>query len=276
MMTSGLRKLWPSRLGLAVALLLLPTLVLAAGRRSKVPKPWQFNPDHKTVEMFQAIEKGQLDVKLIPQNSKRCQVMIENKTDRPLNVKLPEAFAGVPVLAQNLGGGGRGGGGNNSSNQSMGGGMGGMGGGGGGMGMFNIPPEKVKKFRVITVCLEHGKNEPRAAIPYEIRPIDSFTDKVEVHELCRILGSGELTQTLGSEKLAQAVAQVAAWHLSNNMSWQELAGKRYRFANGASRPYFTPQELQAGIQISTMATKLAEKRNKNPNQSDSASLRSSR
>ena len=67
----------------------------------------------------------------------------------------------------------------------MGGGMGGMGMGGGGMGMggggmgggggggfFNIPAEKVGQFKVQTVCLEHGKKDPRPAIPYEIKPIE--------------------------------------------------------------------------------------------------------
>ena len=52
----------------------------------------------------------------------------------------------------------------------MGGGMGGMGGMGGGM--FNVPPEQTGKIKVPTVCLEHGKAEPHAKIPYEIKPID--------------------------------------------------------------------------------------------------------
>ena len=64
--------------------------------------------------------------------------------------------------------------------QGMGGGMGGMGGGGmmggmggGGMGMgggmFNVAPEKVGKFKVPTVCLEHGKHDPTPRVTYEIR-----------------------------------------------------------------------------------------------------------
>ena len=52
------------------------------------------------------MEKGQIAVKLIPKDSTQCRVLIENKTDKPLTVKLPETFAGVPVLAQRAGGGG--------------------------------------------------------------------------------------------------------------------------------------------------------------------------
>ena len=81
-------------------------------------------PAVKTVELFAAMESGEIDVKLIPKNSKQATVLIENKGDQPLRIKLPDAFAGVPVLAQ-MGMGGMGG---------MGGGMG-MGGMGGGMGV---------------------------------------------------------------------------------------------------------------------------------------------
>src|SRR4030042_731317 len=152
-MTSRLRSWWAPALGCAVVLMLLsPTVVPAAAGRGKVPKPGQYNPDHKTVEMFQAIKDGQINVKLIPKDSTECGVLVENKTKQPLNVKLPEAFAGVPVLAQ-VGGagvnnpGGWGGGGNNrnwnnnSGNQGFGGGMGMGGMGMGGMGMWNVPPD---------------------------------------------------------------------------------------------------------------------------------------
>ena len=251
------------------AILLLATTVLAADRRARLTKIGGYNPADPTVEMFEAIEKGDISVKLIPKDSTQCRVLIENKTDKPLNVKLPKTFAGVPVLAQFGGGGmgggrgggnrGGGGGGMGGGNQSMGGGMGGGGMGGGGMGgggmggggMFNVPPEKVGQLKVTTVCLEHGKDEPRAAIPYEIRPLESVTTKSGVHELC---------QSLGNAQLNQRAAQAAVWHLNNDMSWQELAAKRLRSANGTSRPYFTPAEIQNGMRIAVTARDVAEKR----------------
>ncbi|MGD9128376.1 MAG: hypothetical protein PVH19_13445 [Planctomycetia bacterium] len=127
--------------------------------------------------------------------------------------------------------------------QGLGGGFGGnmmMG------GMFNIPAEAVGDVKVAAVCLEHGKPDPNPHIPYTIQPIESFTDSKEVKVLCQILGEGKVTQH---------VAQAAAWHLSNNMSWEELAAKRIRRANGACRPYFHPQELQLAYQVVEEAKK---------------------
>jgi hypothetical protein len=97
--------------------------------------------DKKLVDLFDAMKSGDVDVKFVAKNSREGQLLVKNKTDQPLTVKLPDAFAAVPVLAQVPGGGGAGGstrksygGGNssNSQNQGVGGGGGGIGGGGGG------------------------------------------------------------------------------------------------------------------------------------------------
>ncbi len=243
--------------GSMAIVLLLAGVAWAAEGRARSTKTGEYNPADQTVEMFAAIEKGDIAVKLIPKDSTQCRVLIENKTDKPLNVKLPEAFAGVPVLAQAGGGSSR-----SSSNtqQSMGGGMGGMGGGGmgmggggGGGGFFNVAPEKVGQLKVPTVCLEHGKREPHEQIPYEIKPLDSFTTKAGVHELCQLLSSGQINQR---------AAQAAAWHLSNNMSWEELAAKRLRFANGTNQPYFSQEEIQAGMKIAFASVRLSSERQK--------------
>lgn len=213
----------------------------------------------QTVEFFEAIQRGELAVKLIPKDSTECRVMMENKTKRPLTVKLPEAFAGVPILAQagfpggDAGRGARGnrggGGGGYGGGQGFGGGFGGYGGFGGmGMGMFNIPPEKVAQLRVPTVCLEHGKAEPRPHMAYEIKPLEAFTTKPGVRELCAMLGKGQISQR---------AAQAAAWYLNNDMSWQELAAKQLRYANGMRRSYFSPQELQTAMQIASEALRTA-------------------
>ncbi len=268
-MTSGYRTGWVRWLALALAVALIAPLALATERAEKTSKPAP-----ETVEMFSAIEEGKIGVTLIPKDSTLCRVLIENKTDKPLSVKLPEAFAGVPVLAQvggfgagmggGLGGGraggGWGGGGMGGGQQSFGGGWGGGGMGGmgmGGMGMgggfFNVPPEAVGKLKVTTVCLEHGKREPRPrpGLKHEIKPIEEHTDRVEVQEAVRMLGRG---------MMPQRVAQAAVWHLANDMSWQELASKQLQFANGTRAPYFSPQEIQAAMQVASAATQLAEKR----------------
>ena len=255
-------------LGLALSLAVVPGLLWAADRAGKAPAADQAKPVAETVEMFAAIEAEQIEVKLIPKDSTECRVFIKNKTDKPLSIKLPEAFAGVPVLGQFGGGGmgGMGGGGmggmGGGGNQGMGGGMGGMGGGGmggggmggmggGGGGFFNVPPEKVGDFKVTTVCLEHGKREPRPKMKYEIKPIEELTDKPEVREVCRMLGYG---------MLPQRAAQVAAWHLNSNMSWQQLAGKQLHYADGTRSPYFSQQEIRGGMQVVAAAAKLAKER----------------
>ena len=251
-MRSGLRNWRFTCSVLGIVMLMLVSAALAGESRKGFITKSEYNPQAKTVEMFAAIEKGDIAVKLIPKDSTQCSVLIENKTEKPLNVKLPKAFAAVPVLAQIGGPGldtGRSGRNNNSNsgNQGMGGGMGGMGGG-----MFCVPPEKIGKLKVPAVCLEHGKDEPRASIPYEIKPLASFTTKAGVRELCEMIGSG---------KIDQRAAQAAAWHLNNDMSWQELAAKRLRYANGMIKgPYFSPIELKTAFQLATTAVKTAKQR----------------
>jgi hypothetical protein len=201
----------------------------------------------QSVDMFAAIDSGDIAVKLIPKDSRKSRVIIANKTDKPLTVKLPSAFAGVP-LAQ-VGGGGHShsssGSKKSSQSQSTGGGMGGGGGGGMGGGMFSIAPEKVEKFDVATVCLEHGKAEPHASVVYQIKPIETVSDKPGVRELCEKLGTG---------KVDQRVAQAAVWHLANNMSWDKLANKKlHRLGGVPDQPYFSQAEIQAAMQLATTA-----------------------
>ena len=96
------------RSGLLLALLMLPALALAADRNTKNLRP--ANPDDRTVELFDALDAGEIDVTLIPKDAAQARLLIKNNTQRPLNVKMPAAFAGVPALAQVAGGGNRGGG----------------------------------------------------------------------------------------------------------------------------------------------------------------------
>ncbi|WP_372720754.1 hypothetical protein [Novipirellula sp.] len=219
-------------------------------------------------EMFAAMDAGQIDVKFIPINATKANVLVKNLTDKPMNLKLPAAFAGVPVLAQfgggmggmggggmggmgggGMGGGGMGGGGGQGMGGGMGGGgmggggMGGMGGGGmGGMGGFQrIAPERVKKISVVTVCLEHGKPDPNPKMAYKIIPIEQFTDSPNVRLVCEALGNGLITQN---------TAQAAAWHLMDKMSWPELAQKnRVESKYTGNLRWFSPLELKTAMLV---------------------------
>jgi hypothetical protein len=213
------------------------------------------------VDLFKARDAGQIEVKLIPHDSKSGTVIITNNTNRPLTIKLPKAFAGVPVLAQRRGGVGGGGiGGNNlggggGGNQGLGGGFtgggggfggGGVGGGGGGGGgFFNIGPERVGKLKIVAVCLEHGKQDPNPRVPYALVPIESVTSDPKVIEVVTMLGSGGIDQP---------AAQAAAWHLANGLSWQELAAKiGIKHLNGTTELFFSASDLQRACRISDEA-----------------------
>ena len=125
--------------------------------------------------------------------------------------------------------------------------MGGMGMGGMGMGgFFNVGPDRVAKLKVQTVCLEHGKEDPNPRVPYALRPIESFTQKAELIELCKMLGRGEIDQVS---------AQAAAWHLSDGLSWQELAQKiKINHLNGQTELFFNAQQLQQALRVVRIAT----------------------
>ena len=258
----------------------------------------------QAVELFQAIDEGLVEVKLTPKSSLKSSIAVTNKTDKPIVVEMPSAFAGVPVLAQpgGFGGGGFGGmpgmggrgggpggfgggmfgedgmGGRNNRNGGMGGGRGGMGGGnqsiGGGMGgrggmggmmgggmmggrggrggggMFSIEPKKTHKENVRTVCLEHGKKEPRPNVEYTIVPIDQYTDNKTTQVLCSMLGDEEVNQN---------ALQAAVWNAENGLSFDELAAKTKQ--EGGNNPvvsYFKAEELSVGSQLLEKAQERAE------------------
>jgi len=137
--------------------------------------------------------------------------------------------------------------------------MGGMG------GFFNVAPDKVGSLKVPVVCLEHGKPDPRPGMKYEIKPIAQATGKPEVHEVCKALGKGEVPQR---------VAQVAAWHMNNGMTWEQLAAKQLRCAPGLSEPYFAPAEIQAAMKLASAVASAIEKQKQNKDRATSPSSQS--
>jgi hypothetical protein len=68
----------------------------------------------------------------------------------------------------------------------------------------------------------------------------------------------ELLKAFGSGELDHQSVQAAAWHLNNDMSWQELSAKLQGTRRSPSRPpYFTRQQIQAGVAYANEATRLA-------------------
>jgi hypothetical protein len=213
----------------------------------------------KEVELFAGMQNGDLDVTIIAKNDHAARVIIANKTGMPVNIKLPEAFAAVPALAQfggggggGQGGGGFGGGGGGGGQQTGGGGFGGGGGGqgGGGGGLFSIPPEVTAKIPVALVCLDHGLTDPSSSKPYKLVPADSHVDKPAVIELLKAFGRGELDH---------GAAQAAVWNLNSNMSWDALAAKQTGTVRNIRRsPYFSAEQIRAGMAYAQEATRRAD------------------
>lgn len=217
------------------------------------------------VEFFDAMDGGQINAKFIALNDHEARLIVTNNTTQPLSLKMPEAFAGVPVAAQfgggggARGGGGRGGGGRTGGTgggggqqQQVGGGGGGGlgGGGGGGGGFFSLPPEKTEKIELAVVCLSHGLRDPSSSAPYKIVPADTVVNQPAVVELLKAFGRGELKH---------GAAQAAAWHLNNDLSWQQLAAKLAGTKRNFRRPpYFSADDIRSGMAYATEASRLAD------------------
>ena len=235
------------------------TAVVAQARDAGTTKQPANRPTAEVQDVLDAEAAGLVAVKFIPNDSRSAQILVTNKSNKPLTLKMPAAYAGVPVLRQMGGRGGMGGlgggmggrGGGMGGGQAMGGGgmggmgggMGGMGGGMGGMGgdmggmpggAFSVPPEKTKIMRITTVCLEHGKKEPSSRMAYKLVALETFSTDPKLQSLLEALGRGELSQK---------VAQAATWHVANGLTWEELSAKKIDRLGRPDDAWFTQNEL---------------------------------
>ena len=186
---------------------------------------------NSAIDLFQAAADEQIGLRFIPIDASRGNLLIDNQTGELLTIKLPDAFAAVPVLAQfgqqgfGQQGGGQQGGGGGGASQAVGGGLD-QGGGGQNFGQnqgqgnrqvggfMRIAPNRPRKVKAITVCLEHGKPEPNPRIKYTIMPIGDYTEDKRVAKLC---------SSLARRDISQNAAQAAAWHLANGLDWEKIA-----------------------------------------------------
>ena len=132
------------RLALLSRVVVLTTLVAAplAAPGQVTPGSADATATESARDVLAAEAAGEVEVRFIADGSRAAQIVVSNRSDRPLTLRLPAAFAGVPVLAQ-MGMGGQpqgvgfGSGGIGGQPQNVGGGgmnNAGMGIGGGGMG----------------------------------------------------------------------------------------------------------------------------------------------
>jgi hypothetical protein len=99
--------------------------------------------------------------------------------------------------------------------------------------------------------LEHGKPEPSPLRPYKLVELESYSDDPRLEQLMQSIGKGEISQK---------VAQAAAWHIANGLTWQQLAAEKIDHAGGdPDEPFFTPAELRAAFKVVEIVTQRAEK-----------------
>ena len=239
-------------------------------RLSKITKTIEPVEGFQPVEMFEGMQSGNVDVTIKAKDAADSTLIVTNKTDKPLAIQMPATFSAVPVLRQFGGGGGLGGGGGRGGGRGgqggqsqgigggigggrggggFGGGGGGLGGGGGGGGVFNIPAGKSGKLQIKTVCLEHGKPDPRSAIEYRVQPLENLADDSKVAETIRMLANDEITQN---------VAQATTWHLTDDLSFEDmLTMNRVERMGGYYERFFSVDELKLAANVLTEAGRRA-------------------
>ena len=99
---------------------------------------------------------------------------------------------------------------------------------------FNILPGKIVKKRFTTVCLDYGMKDPAPRIDYRLVPLTQYTSNKGVELLLSEFGKG---------RYSQQTAQLAAWHLANDKSWDELARVPYTRATGRRIPRYTSKDI---------------------------------
>jgi len=264
------RSLRLSLCGICGWLLLAGLSVGETPKKKLLLKP-QYDPAAPKIGLFEALDQELISVQVVAKNSEEGALLVDNLSGQPLTVELPPAFVGVQVLPQfggGLGGqqgggfgggqGGQQGGLGGGQNQSFGGGGqqgGGIGGGqqgggigGGGGGFFSVPPDRIARVPYSSVCLEHGKAEPRPQVKYRLVRPEEFSNDPVLREVLKLVATG---------KLDKQAAQAAAWHVANGMSWQELASKTINHVNAPDSPYFSLAALQTAQRIVAEAQRRA-------------------
>lgn len=200
-------------------------------------------------ELFQAIKDGKVEAKVVARDPHHVRVFLKNPAKNPVSVKLPDVLAARPILAQGFfnpggGGGGQGFGFNSSSSstpapQAVGGATPGTTARSGGT-VFNIPPESVREMRLDTLCLEHGKPNPKSSVSYEL---------VKLEDVCREPAVESLLIRYGRGDLDRDVVQAAAWNLANGLAWRDLQNMTEPVAGNAVKPVYSADQLQAARRL---------------------------
>lgn len=273
------------RAGLLAACLALVCGMQLVGAGKSPMRVLKYDPAAEKMDLFAAIDAGALSLRIVAHDSKGGNVFFENLSDKPLSINLPAAVAMVQILKQNgngffnnqpggnLNGNSSGlsnvmGGQQGGSAQSLGSGFGQPGNNNGnnngfavgnnanaapganvGIGFFSIPADRVAQVPFQSVCLNYGKPDPSPRMTYKSVPVESYTQDKVLRETLRMFGRGRHDQT---------VAQAAAWHLTDKLSWNELAQIKKFTIPGvftSQVPIFSKSQLKAAQELVSLATK---------------------
>jgi hypothetical protein len=193
------------------------------------------------VDLFEAIDNGLVETSVIAKSVNEASLFVTNKSDKAVSVKLPQAVVAVQVLKQffppggnnnvglNQAGGNRGQGGaaqplgggpqGNANNGNNGPGQNGQGNGfpNQGNNFFSVPSQMTVQVPLRTLCLAHGRPEPRPKMTYRLVKLEDYTGDRVLQETLKLFASGQTD--------AQS-AQAAVWHLTDKMSWDDLRAKQ--------------------------------------------------
>ncbi|HEX3658358.1 MAG TPA: hypothetical protein VHV55_21390 [Pirellulales bacterium] len=217
-----------------ISLLVAPTADAAkpgAARRAKPPKPPAVAP--VKTGLFKALADKQVMASFVPRDAEIARVSLLNVSDTPLEVELPSVFAGAPVVAlANLQPG-------NpylsaSSDSPVPQILGSviptslvnattqpartqrptqLATDNGPLTTLVLQPKQIRQFAVPCVCLQYGNPTPRPDVPYKLVALDSVSKSPQLRSLLDEFSLG---------RVDQPVVQLAAWHFSNNLSWDQL------------------------------------------------------
>jgi hypothetical protein len=129
--------------------------------------------------------------------------------------------------------------------------------GGGNIGFFSVPPEKTVQIGLNSICLNYGRREPHAGMKYQLVKADSYTTDPVLQQLLEDY----------NPSVNRGAQQAAAWHLTNGLSWEQLAQLTDQKVPGNPVPLFNPQQLQGARTLVDQAKKQAASRPAKPAES---------
>lgn len=222
----------------------------------------------KEVELFAAIESGQIQVTVVAESFAAMTLRVRNKSSEALKVLLPDTLAAIPTarrkaqeqLQQN------------GMPPSLAHSYPPAQGSSQGLGVslagpwaeqkaapgaesaiasasdddpqgprcWVLAPGQVQQLKVPCFCLEYGRPDPNRRIPYQLVELKDLNSQPAVEELLKRFGQGAVDQR---------VAQLAAWHVANGVPWQMLARMKFPRSAGRAAGSVTPEDLSAAQQL---------------------------